>query len=60
MNPKTKRGKTLNIKTVTREDETPKVLWALRWLVNISTSRGNNFCIQYLFGVQDKLLEINI
>jgi hypothetical protein len=51
MNPKNKEEKTLNIKTLTLEDETPKVLWAPRWLVDTSTSWGHNFCIQSPFGV---------
>jgi hypothetical protein len=32
-------------KTLTLEDETPKVLWAPRWLVDMSTSQGHNVFI---------------
>jgi hypothetical protein len=46
-----------DIKTLTLEDETPKVLWAMRRLVDMSTSQGCNICIPSSFRVCNSSFE---
>jgi hypothetical protein len=60
MKPKKQRGKNPKHQNPNLEDETPKVLWAPRWLVDTSTSQGHKFCIRSPFGVHDSSLERTI
>jgi hypothetical protein len=49
--------KQLKSKTLTLEDENPKGLRASTGVVDMSTSRGCNVCMQYLFGVTQYTIE---